>query len=257
MKVNYHTHTTRCHHASGTEREYVESAIKNGFKVLGFADHTPYPFPEDHSHHIRMRMHELEDYINTVLSLRDEYKNDIDIHLGLEVEYFPAYFEKLRREVSAYPIEYFLLAQHYAGNSAKGDFYNGWKTEDPAHLITYCNQVLEGMDTGCFTYLAHPDLIYFVGDRDLYKTQIRRICRKAKELNLPLEINLLGIAEDRHYPTDLFWQVAGEEGCDAVLGIDAHKAEHFQCKERVAKTHELVRKYNLNLLEDITLRNPF
>jgi histidinol-phosphatase (PHP family) len=45
MKINYHTHTTRCHHAAGTEREYVEAAIANGIKVLGFADHTPYPFP--------------------------------------------------------------------------------------------------------------------------------------------------------------------------------------------------------------------
>ena len=45
MFANYHTHTARCNHASGTEREYVEAAIKSGLKILGFADHTPYPFP--------------------------------------------------------------------------------------------------------------------------------------------------------------------------------------------------------------------
>lgn len=257
MKANYHTHTTRCHHASGTEREYVEAAISNGLKTLGFADHSPYPFPEDHSHHIRMRMHELEDYVNTVLSLKEEYRKDIDIHLGLEVEYFPTYFEQLRKEVADYPIEYFLLAQHYLGNSAKGDFYNGWKTEDPSKLIAYCDQVIQGLDTGCFTYLAHPDLIYFVGDTELYRTQMRRICKKAKEINLPLEINLLGIAEKRHYPTDLFWQIAGEEGCDAILGIDAHKPEHFDIRERILKTQELVKKYNLNLLDDVPLKKPF
>ena len=26
-KANFHTHTTRCHHASGLDREYVEQAI--------------------------------------------------------------------------------------------------------------------------------------------------------------------------------------------------------------------------------------
>ena len=28
MRANYHTHTKRCHHAYGTEREYVEKAIE-------------------------------------------------------------------------------------------------------------------------------------------------------------------------------------------------------------------------------------
>ena len=48
MLANFHTHTYRCHHASGTDREYVESAIRAGVKVLGFADHSPYWFPGDY-----------------------------------------------------------------------------------------------------------------------------------------------------------------------------------------------------------------
>ena len=43
MFANYHTHTTRCRHAAGTDREYVEAAIKSGLTILGFADHTPLP----------------------------------------------------------------------------------------------------------------------------------------------------------------------------------------------------------------------
>ena len=41
MKTNYHTHTTRCMHAVGSDEEYVLSAIKGGFQILGFSDHTP------------------------------------------------------------------------------------------------------------------------------------------------------------------------------------------------------------------------
>ena len=44
MIANYHTHTWRCMHASGTEREYVEKAIEGGLKILGFSDHTPMPY---------------------------------------------------------------------------------------------------------------------------------------------------------------------------------------------------------------------
>ena len=43
MKTNFHTHTARCGHASGRDEEYVQSAIRGGYRVLGFADHNPWP----------------------------------------------------------------------------------------------------------------------------------------------------------------------------------------------------------------------
>ena len=86
MKANYHTHTERCKHAYGSEREYVEESIKGGLEVLGFSDHTPYPFPKNYTSRIRMDMDELDDYVDTVLALKKEYKSDIDIRLGLEAE---------------------------------------------------------------------------------------------------------------------------------------------------------------------------
>ena len=36
MRYNLHTHTKRCNHAQGEDREYVEAAIKAGIKTLGF-----------------------------------------------------------------------------------------------------------------------------------------------------------------------------------------------------------------------------
>ena len=41
MYANYHTHTVRCNHARGSEREYIETAIARGMQVLGFSDHVP------------------------------------------------------------------------------------------------------------------------------------------------------------------------------------------------------------------------
>ena len=43
MLANYHTHTTRCRHAVGADREYVKAAIESGVKILGFSDHAPFP----------------------------------------------------------------------------------------------------------------------------------------------------------------------------------------------------------------------
>ncbi len=48
LTTNFHTHTTRCNHAVGEDRQYVEAAIKGGLKVLGFSDHSPYFFSGDY-----------------------------------------------------------------------------------------------------------------------------------------------------------------------------------------------------------------
>ena len=95
MKNNYHTHTVRCRHAQDTEREYIEAAIAAGIKTLGFADHAPQIFPGDYYSHFRMRPEELEDYCRTIRTLKEEYKDRIDIKIGLEAEYYPDLFEDL------------------------------------------------------------------------------------------------------------------------------------------------------------------
>ena len=82
MIANYHTHTWRCMHASGTEREYVEKAIEGGLKILGFSDHTPMPYSGGYVSNVKMRPDQLEDYVDTILKLKDEYKDDIEIHIG-------------------------------------------------------------------------------------------------------------------------------------------------------------------------------
>ena len=94
MRANYHTHTKRCGHADGSEREYIEAAIENGIQILGFSDHAPYTFGDGYANHIRMGMNELEEYIGTLSELKKEYAKDIQIHIGLEMEYFPQFFDE-------------------------------------------------------------------------------------------------------------------------------------------------------------------
>ena len=87
-----HTHTFRCGHASGTEREYIENAIAAGFDTLGFSDHAPYVFRDGYYSGFRMRPELQEDYVTTLLALREEYKGKIDIKIGYEAEYYPEFF---------------------------------------------------------------------------------------------------------------------------------------------------------------------
>ena len=79
MIANYHTHTTRCHHASGSEEDYVLRAIENGLEIFGFSDHVPMPFPDGHQSGFRVRLEALEDY----MSQDTEFANSLMIVEGL------------------------------------------------------------------------------------------------------------------------------------------------------------------------------
>ena len=91
MLTNYHTHTTRCGHAEGTEEEYIFTALRCGFKVLGFSDHTPWAYATPgFVSRIRMLPSQLDDYVLTLRGLREKYADKLHIRIGLEAEYFPA-----------------------------------------------------------------------------------------------------------------------------------------------------------------------
>ncbi|HAG68990.1 MAG TPA: hypothetical protein DCL38_03340 [Lachnospiraceae bacterium] len=218
---NYHTHTVRCHHAQGSEREYIEAAIKKGMRTLGFSDHTPQPFKDGYVSSIRMVMDELDDYVGTVRALSEEYRGRIDIMTGLEVEYYQPLFDELMREISLRPIEYMILGQHFVPEEGNG-FYAGNPTDSEERLAEYVNVVIRGLETGLFSYLAHPDLLNFTGDPLIYRREMERLCEYCRDKKVPLEINMLGYITGRHYPNDEFFSLASELGCSFILGCDAH-----------------------------------
>ena len=251
-RVNLHCHTRRCRHATGSEREYIERAIEEGIEVLGFSDHCPYPFPDGYYSGFRMRPEEQADYVNTLLALKEEYAGRIQLLSGYEVEYYPAYFENLLKMLTRYPADYIILGQHLLENELS-HIVSAVTTEDPELLKKYVSQVCEGMKTGMFTYLAHPDLMNFIGDDAVYREEYLRLIHCAKSVGLPLEINLLGIREGRHYPSERFFALCGEAGAAVVIGSDAHNPEAVFDRESRERAMEMVRKYNLRLIESPAL----
>ena len=254
MIANYHTHTTRCHHALGTEREYIEKAISEGLEVLGFSDHVPMPFPDGHQSGFRVRIEELEDYVRTLEALREEYKDRIRILIGFEAEYYPAHFDAMLEMLFPYDYDYMILGQHFIDNETSP--YAATPVTDEAALARYVDQVLCGLSTGKYTYLAHPDVYNFVGDEETYYLHMKRLCEGCKRMNIPLEINLLGLMGHRHYPSDRFYRIAGEVGNDAVIGCDAHQAEAVADAASIKAGEAFAAKYGLRVLDTVVLRNP-
>ncbi|MBQ7309433.1 MAG: histidinol-phosphatase [Clostridia bacterium] len=255
MKANFHTHTFRCRHATGEDREYVEAAISAGLKVLGFSDHIPYWFPDGYYSTHRMRPEETEDYVRSVLDLKKEYEKDIKIHLGFEAEYHERFFDQTLEMLKDYPYEYLILGQHHNNNEMdfpKGISLVGTKQTDPSFLIQNVTETIRALETGKFFYLAHPDLVNFVGDPAIKEREYRRVLEAAKRLSVPVELNLLGIREKRNYPQEFFWKLAGEIGNEVILGCDSHQPHTVGMKSDIEAANAIVARYHLKKIEPMT-----
>ncbi len=253
FRHNYHTHTYLCHHASGTIRDYVEAAVSGGMETLGFSCHAPYPFGERFHSWYRMTPEEMKIYVSEILRLKEEFAGKIDIKLGYEAEYYPALFNELLAEIKKYPCDYIILGQHFYNNEYDGN-YAGSRVDDIRSVKAYARILCEGMKTGLYTYVAHPDLNSYTGDVEEYVDAMSRVFEVSLETDTPLEINLLGIRGGRSYPKDEFWRRAGQYGVKVVLGSDAHDADCLKGDEDFKKALEMVDKYGLNYVEKVNLR---
>ena len=237
--VNYHTHTWRCQHAAGTEADYVRSAVETGYAVLGFADHTAWPYRSDFVAGMRMRLSQLDGYLSTIRALAEEYRDSLFIPLGLECEAFPEFFSWLR-DLKAEKLDYALLGNHYDTNDETGGFYFGRCTR-PRHVQAYGRTTLAGIETGLFDCVAHPDLYccaYPAFDADC-RAVARDLCAAAEALDIPLEYNLLGVQRleafraggGLGYPCREFWEVAAGYRVKAIVGLDAHQPQQISRRD--------------------------
>lgn len=252
MFANYHTHTSRCGHATGCEEAYILRAIENGIKIMGFSDHMPFRFPDGHQSGFRVPMEQAHEYMSVLFDLREKYRDQITLQIGFEMEYYPKYFQEMlaySRELGA---EYLILGQHFIGNEGSDGRYVALPSDSSDELAEYVDCVIAGMESGAFQYVAHPDVFRFEGDPRIYGAENRRLCMAAKELDMPLEINFLGIRDHRHYPADRFWEIAGECGCKAIFGFDSHTAEDAYDGESLKTAQHLVETYHLELVEQLS-----
>ncbi len=262
----YHCHTARCGHARGEDEEYVLAAIKKGIKVLGFSDHVMLPGRSQPG--IRGEYDELEGYIKSITSLKEKYKDQIEIHLGFEAEYYPDEVEYYKELLKDGRIEYLIMGQHCYYNKDFHWYYNG---RDPlGAVLRYLKDSIGGLKTGLFSCMCHPDLFtnYF---GDVYHPEvaslIEKLCFTAKKMDIPMEINMgparympkanvPGMRKDEadaNYPYPPFWEFVRKAGNKAIIGVDAHSPDHFD-RADFAWAKSYIDYYGLEEVTRLTFR---
>ncbi|MBQ6335340.1 MAG: histidinol-phosphatase [Erysipelotrichaceae bacterium] len=253
---NYHTHTARCGHASGSDEEYVQAAIKAGYKILGFSDHAPfsrYYRPGNHMH-----WEELDGYLESILSLKEKYKDQIEILVGLESEHYDFATEE-RRQLKE-RIDYMLLGQHYT-DPYTSDGISFFKEVSDDKIMEYADTVCKALDTGIYTYLCHPDV--FLNHQNVFTEACGKaahmIGKKCEETKTPVEINIRGIGkglkpfdygEDYWYPNKKFWTILSQYDIRATVGIDAHDPKDLLKLDDIDRAMGHLKDLNIKIIEE-------
>ena len=283
MKTNFHTHTYRCGHAVGNEETMVKSAINNNIEILGFSDHVPLPRYRLHiikgmryaileiraflvacktlitnGPSMRMPYKSRFEHQKIVKLLQMKYKDQITIYQGYEAEYFKEYLPYYQSLLDNHEVDYLSLGNHFNKYSVHNRYYGNVKISDEM-IIQYKNNVIDAIESNLFSYIAHPDLfmigkVYF---DDLCKEVTYEICNKAKEYDIPLEINAGGMRRGRRkvndemlypYPNDHFFEIVSEVGNKVVLGIDGHSPDDFN-DQAFDELNKFAQRFNLNVVD--------
>lgn len=104
MTANFHTHSVFCD-GKDTPEDIVIKAIEKGFSAIGFSGHGYTDFD------LQYCMKDTDGYIATVSALKEKYKNDIEIYLGIEEDIFS--------EVDRGAFDYIIGSSHYIKANGK------------------------------------------------------------------------------------------------------------------------------------------
>ena len=260
MLANYHIHTSRCRHAAGTDEEYIQKAISEGLKILGFSDHAPYLYPNGYKSYYKMTPEESVEYFRSLRTLSEKYADKIKIYVGYEAEYYEKLWDESFEFWKRGPRpDYLILGQHFVTEEypLEKSIHCIEGTDSHAVLAQYVDSLISGIDKGCFTYVAHPDVILYNGNEQDYQKEMSRLLQRIKLADIPIEINLLGLSDGRSYPTERFWQLAAEYSPKVILGCDAHEPERVAVKDEILKALRLADKFKLEIIDTLDLVDPF
>lgn len=246
-----HIHTPFCPHGSSDSFHfYIEKAMKENVSTITFTEHAPLPagfkdpVPNQDS---AMPLLELESYLKEIESLKAEYKNDISILAGLEVDYITG-FEKETKQFldDVGPVlDDSILSVHFL--QINGAYYClDYSPSVFRDIVRETGSLEQTIDLYFQTVLAsiESDLGMYKPNRIGHITLVRKFHQhyknvSVKEKALPLldamqekgmELDYNGAGTNKPlcgepYPANEIVKEAKKRGIPLVYGSDAHQAK--------------------------------
>lgn len=240
MRIDYHTHHARCGHAVGTLEEYVLRGIEIGLQQIGLSDHMPllHVDPATYYPEMAMPMEELPRYVEECFLLKDKYRDQIDVRIGMEADYIEGYEEQISSLIEAYPWDYVIGSVHFLGEWDVTDFRQTHEWEGRDRLVVYkryYDAVQKAVRTGFYDYIGHIDVIKRFG---FYPPAEQTPEVEALELltlqtvrhhDMAIELNASGLRMPcaEMFPGRRMLEASFELGIPLTIGSDAHQPERL------------------------------
>lgn len=258
IKRNFHTHT-RFSDGQLEAVDYVVQAINEGMEALGFTDHSPLPFDNPFS----LKTSDIPVYISTIRSLQSAYAGQIEIYMGLEMDYVPDMSEPFDQLSKKMGLDYVIGSVHLVGKSSQEAL---WFTDGPDRDVydaglrqffggniqkavgAFFSQTNEMIVNETFDVIGHFDKIkmhnqgrYFSESDHWYRNHIFETLHLIKEKGLIAEVNTRGIYKkrcDSLYPSGWILREMNKMGIPVLISSDAHHPGELQ--EEFVRAAEVV-----------------
>lgn len=238
--TSLHTHNTFCD-GKNTPREMIEKAIELGFSSIGISSHahTGYPFDV-----CGIKKEKIEDYYSTLLSLKEEYRDRIDVFSGLELE--SRVNGEKRPEIES-RLDYTIGSVHLYRKDGK--FYSvdntveEWKraleafeNNTLALIENYLKELTEFAEESPFDIVGHYDLYTKFNEKErlideddpAYRELAVKYLDKIIKTGKIIEVNTGAMSRGwrtKPYPALFLLEHMKDKGARIIINSDSHSTE--------------------------------
>lgn len=257
IMTNYHTH---CYldDGEGKPEEYVQEALRRGLRALGFSCHAPLPFPQDWV----LSKEKLQAYVREISALKKRFAGEIEIYLGLEVDYLPGVMGTSSSSIAALRLDFTVGSVHFLHNSATDEqltidgpeeeyqrlLEEGFGGDIKRMVREYYQLLREMVSEHTPDIIGHFDVIkknnpggkYFDENEAWYRNEVMKTLENIAASGSILEVNTGGLARGRTestYPPLWVLKECRKLGIPTNVNSDSHLPEHL--------THYFTEAHNL------------
>lgn len=252
LKYDGHIHTPFCPHGTKDElNRYCEQAIKEGLSGISFTEHAPLPDNFDDpapTQDSAMPKSQLYQYIEEVQAIRTQYKDQLTVGIGLEVDFIEGYeaeVSTLLNEVgpmltdSILSVHFLKVHDQYMCMDFSPELFQeiaeALGSVDAVHQLYY-QTVQKSIQADLGPYkpkrIGHITLANKfhkkVRPTRLFTNEINKLLLEIKEHGYALDYNLAGLrkplCKESYPPYDIAVQASGL-GIPLIFGSDSHQAK--------------------------------
>ncbi len=224
--IDYHVHTSLCNHAEGEMETYIQKAIDLGLKEICFLDHLTMC---EYGKNLSMTPEQVPFYFQEACQLKTQYKDEIAVKIGLEIDFNPNYMDLIEEIVAAHSFDVIGSSLHFFDDIDVVRYKSAWnRGEGNTDRIygMYYDQIEKMLDYNYFDVICHFDLIKKFGRQPSisFDKKIDEILSELKSKKIAIEINTSGYNHKTKdvYPSREIIEKCVAKGVNLTLGSDAH-----------------------------------